>query len=137
VCETVESRFELVVLVAQRTRQIFSGAPLTIERDNDKYPVVALREIAERSIDTNGLREAVVKSYRRHIELDESEQEMADMLLEEQNLEGKSFDIGTDSFEEILQEESNKPGVEQELPADDEDEEEALDPMDEAEEEDA
>lgn len=100
--EIVPNRFELIVLAAQRTRQIFAGAPLTIERGNDKYPVVALREIAEQTVDTNLLSEAVVANYRKHIQLDETEQEMADMLLNEKD---GSLEIGANSFEEILTEE--------------------------------
>jgi DNA-directed RNA polymerase subunit omega len=101
----IPNRFELVIVAAQRTRQIFAGAAITITRDNDKYPVVALREIAEKAVDIDLLREDLVKSYRRHIELDESEQEMANMLTQEQGFDRNSFEIGGNSFEEIITEE--------------------------------
>jgi DNA-directed RNA polymerase subunit omega len=101
----VPNRFELVIVAAQRTRQIFAGSAITIARGNDKYPVVALREIAERAVDIDSLRESLVKSYRRHIELDESEQEMANMLTQEQGTDRSNFEIGANSFEEILSEE--------------------------------
>ncbi len=101
----IPNRFELVIVAAQRTRQIFAGAPITIKRGNDKYPVVALREIAEGAVDIDHLREALVKSYRRHIELDESEQEMANMLTQEQGFDRGSLEIGGTVFEEILTEE--------------------------------
>ncbi len=112
--KTISNRFELVVLAAQRTRQIFSGAPLTIERHNDKFPVVALREIAEGTVEADGLREAVTKSFRRHVQLDDSEQEMADMLLEEQTNKGTT-DIGVDSFEEILTEDELADSFQEEV----------------------
>lgn len=101
----VPNRFELVIVAAQRTRQIFSGAPVTIKRGNDKYPVVALREIAEKTVDIDLLREAMVKNYRRHLELDQSEQEMADMLTQEQGIDRGNFEIGGTTFEGILTEE--------------------------------
>lgn len=122
--KTVSNRFELVVLAAQRTRQIFAGAPVKIERHNDKYPVVALREIAEDAIDTQPLRDAVTQSFRRHIQLDESEQEMADMLLEEQAKKGGAFDIGAESFEEILTEEELARSFQEEVEEPEESEEE-------------
>ncbi|MBP6986134.1 MAG: DNA-directed RNA polymerase subunit omega [Alphaproteobacteria bacterium] len=101
----VPNRFELVILAAQRTREIFSGSAVTVNRGNDKFPVVALREIAEKTIDVNSLRDSLVKSYRRHIELDESEQEMANMLSQEQGYGKSNFEIGANSFEEIISEE--------------------------------
>lgn len=101
--QEVPNRFELVIVAAHRTRQIFAGAPITIKRGNDKYPVVALREIAEKAVDVDQLREGLVKSYRRHLELDESEQEMANMLTQEQGFDRGSMEIG--GFEEILTEE--------------------------------
>lgn len=61
--EIVPNRFDLVVVAAQRAKQIASGAPLTLDRDNDKDAVVALREIAEKSVDTDTLREETIQSY--------------------------------------------------------------------------
>lgn len=63
--EKVSSRFDLVVKASQRARQIAVGAPLTIERDNDKNPVVALREIADGTVDLQELEEATLMSFRR------------------------------------------------------------------------
>lgn len=82
----VPNRFELVVLAAQRVRNIIGGAPLTIERKNDKTPVVALREIAEGTIPLEPLWDEVIHGFRHHIELDETEREMADMLSGEQGV---------------------------------------------------
>jgi len=71
--EKVPNRFELVMLAAQRARKIGSGAALLIERDNDKNPVVALREIAGEKIATDDLKEEIVKNHQRVIEMDDTE----------------------------------------------------------------
>ena len=70
----VPNRFELVLLAAQRAREITSGAPPSIDLDNDKNPVVALREIAEETVGLLQLREAVVRGMQKHVELDEAEE---------------------------------------------------------------
>ena len=70
----VPNRFELVLLAAQRAREITSGAPLSIDRDDDKNPVVALREIADETVGLAHLKESVVRGLQKHIELDEAEE---------------------------------------------------------------
>jgi DNA-directed RNA polymerase subunit omega len=70
----VPNRFELVLLAAQRAREITSGAPLSIDRDDDKNPVVALREIADETVGLPHLREAVVRGMQKHVEFDEAEE---------------------------------------------------------------
>jgi DNA-directed RNA polymerase subunit omega len=70
----VPNRFELVLLAAQRAREITSGAPLSIDRDDDKNPVIALREIADETVGLPRLREAVVRGMQKHVELDEAEE---------------------------------------------------------------
>jgi DNA-directed RNA polymerase subunit omega len=70
----VPNRFELVLLAAQRAREITSGVPLSIDRDDDKNPVVALREIADETISLPHLKEAVVRGMQKHIETDEPEE---------------------------------------------------------------
>ncbi|MFO1089792.1 MAG: DNA-directed RNA polymerase subunit omega [Hyphomicrobiales bacterium] len=72
--DKVPNRFELVLLSAHRARMISQGAPLTVERDNDKNPVVALREIADQAIDRDDLKEDYVHSMQKHVEVDEPEQ---------------------------------------------------------------
>lgn len=72
----VPNRFELVLLSAKRAREISAGSPLTVTRDNDKNPVVALREISENSIDIPALRENLVRSMQRHVFVDNSESEL-------------------------------------------------------------
>jgi DNA-directed RNA polymerase subunit omega len=70
----VPNRFELVLLAAQRAREITSGGPPTIDPDNDKNPVIALREIAEETIGLAHLKESVVRGLQKHVELDEAEE---------------------------------------------------------------
>jgi DNA-directed RNA polymerase subunit omega len=69
----VPNRFDLVLLAAQRAREITSGAPLTLERDDDKNPVVALREIAEETVTLDHLRDSLVRGMQKHVEIDEPE----------------------------------------------------------------
>jgi len=71
----IPNRFDLVMVAAQRARDISSGAALTIERDNDKNPVVALREIADTTIDLDALTNAVVQGLRKHVETEEPAEE--------------------------------------------------------------
>jgi DNA-directed RNA polymerase subunit omega len=70
----VPNRFELVLLAAQRAREITSGGPLTLDRDDDKNPVVALREIAEETVGLEHLRSSVVRGMQKHVEIDEPEE---------------------------------------------------------------
>jgi DNA-directed RNA polymerase subunit omega len=67
----IPNRFELVMLAAQRARDVSAGAPLTIERDNDKNPVVALREIAEGTVELDHLRYELIHGLRRHVEIED------------------------------------------------------------------
>jgi DNA-directed RNA polymerase subunit omega len=73
--EKVPNRFELVMLAAQRSRDISAGAEITIDRDNDKNPVVALREIADETVDHEKLTDALVRSLQKVPEIDEPEEE--------------------------------------------------------------
>jgi len=66
--EKVPNRFELVMLAAQRAREVSSGAPLTLDRDNDKNPVVALREIADSTVGLDELQENLIRGLQRHNE---------------------------------------------------------------------
>jgi DNA-directed RNA polymerase subunit omega len=70
----VPNRFELVLLAAQRAREITSGAPLSVDRDDDKNPVVALREIAEATVGLDHLEESLVRGMQKHIEIEEPEE---------------------------------------------------------------
>ena len=79
--DKVPNRFDLVMLAAHRARTISTGAPLTVERDNDKNPVVALREIADEAIPVEDLREEAIEALQRHIEVDEPEEDRMAMLM--------------------------------------------------------
>jgi DNA-directed RNA polymerase subunit omega len=72
----IPNRFDLVMVAAQRAREITSGAQLTVERDRDKNPVVALREIAEETTDLEVLAESLVQSMQKHVEIDEPEEDV-------------------------------------------------------------
>ena len=69
--DKVENRFELVLLASHRARQISSGGQITVPRDNDKNPVVALREIAEETLSPEDLKEDLIHSLQKHVEGDE------------------------------------------------------------------
>lgn len=76
----VPNRFELVLLAGQRARDVSSGSRLTVERDNDKNPVVALREIAEQTVDLETLRNALVTNLQHRVEVDEPEEDDLDVM---------------------------------------------------------
>lgn len=86
----VPNRFDLVLLASQRGRQIIGGAPLTIDRDNDKNPVVALREIAEGTVSLNDLQENLIEGLQKHLRADEPEEEYIQLLAEEHSFAGES-----------------------------------------------
>jgi DNA-directed RNA polymerase subunit omega len=71
--DKLPNRFELVLLAAHRARLVSQGAPLTIERDRDKDPVVALREIAGETVNKDDLREEYIHAMQKHVEVDEPE----------------------------------------------------------------
>ena len=73
--DKVQNRFDLVMLAAHRARVISSGSEPMVERERDKNPVVALREIAEETVKTDGLREDFIHSMQRHVEVDEPEED--------------------------------------------------------------
>ena len=72
----IPNRFELVLLAAQRAREITSGTPLSIDRDDDKNPVVALREIAETTVSPGDLKEELIHNLQKYVEVDEPEPEV-------------------------------------------------------------
>jgi DNA-directed RNA polymerase subunit omega len=79
--DKVPNRFELVMLAAHRAREIAAGSPVTVDRDNDKNPVVALREIAEETQIASVLRERLIESYQTQIEVDEPEEDQMALLM--------------------------------------------------------
>ena len=78
--DKVPNRFELVMLAAHRARSLASGSPLTVDRDNDKNPVVALREIADETLTADQLRKSAIESFQRQIEVDEPEEDVMTLL---------------------------------------------------------
>ena len=78
--EKVQNRFELVAFAAQRSREISAGSDIRVERDNDKNPVVALREIADDHADAGELKESLVQSMQKHVEIDEPEEDGFDTI---------------------------------------------------------
>ena len=88
--QKVQNRFDLVLYAAQRARQLSAGAPLTIERDNDKNPVVALREIAEATVSLPELERHLIEGLQKHVMGDEPEEEYLELLSEEQTFAGEA-----------------------------------------------
>jgi DNA-directed RNA polymerase subunit omega len=78
--DKVDNRFELVLLASHRARMISSGSPLTVDRDRDKNPVVALREIADTTISPEDLQEDLIHSLQKHVDVDEPEPESVPMI---------------------------------------------------------
>lgn len=83
--DKVANHFELVMLAAHRAREIATGSELTVPRDNDKNPVVALREIAEETLTAEYLREAAIQSHQTQIEVDEPEEDQMALLMGAEN----------------------------------------------------
>jgi DNA-directed RNA polymerase subunit omega len=82
--DKVKNRFELVMVASQRARKIGSGAAITVDRDNDKNPVVALREIADETVDVEELKEDLIRNNQRVIALDDDGEDVIDMMDGEQ-----------------------------------------------------
>ena len=78
--DKVENRFDLVLLASHRARMISSGAPITIDRDNDKNPVVALREIADETVSPGDLKEDLIHTLQKYVEVDEPESEAVPLI---------------------------------------------------------
>jgi len=85
----VPNRFDLVMRAAQRARAVSAGSSLTVERDNDKNPVVALREIADGTVDVEELGNALIKDQQKHVEMDEPEEDEMDLIAMQQEMSGE------------------------------------------------
>ena len=86
--EKIPNRFELVLLAAQRARNLSRGEELTVDRDNDKNPVIALREIAEETVPLEKLEQDLVKSLSRAPEPEPADEEVLDLIPTDQNIFG-------------------------------------------------
>jgi len=128
----IPNRFELVMMAAQRARDVATGATLSIDRDNDKNPVVALREIADETIGLDELRNALIKGHQKVVEPDEPEDDIVELMAGEQawaqqmsmgedDLAGEGEELGADidadaegdgdDEEDVLASMENEPGI--------------------------
>lgn len=104
-CEDkVENRFELVLVAADRARQISAGAPLLVERDNDKNTVVALREIAEDLLIPADVRENIVHDLQRFVEVDEPEEDDLSILEASRRASGDGTELTPEALDKASQE---------------------------------
>ena len=112
--EKLPNRFELVMVAAQRARKIGSGAALTLDRDNDKNPVVALREIAESTVDVDELKEEIIRGKQRIIAMDDDGEDVVDSMEGEEEWKAMARGAGTINMdsEDDEDEEDAEPGLE-------------------------
>jgi DNA-directed RNA polymerase subunit omega len=103
--EKVVNRFELVVLASERAKRINSGAPITVDRDNDKDAVIALREIAASNVDIQTLRDSLVARLQKLNKIDEIESD--DEVIEAENIE-EDFEYISDGSEFFMGEDNNE-----------------------------
>ena len=103
--DKVENRFDLVLLASHRARMISSGAPLQVDRDNDKNPVVALREIADAHLTPDDLQEDLIHSLQKHVEVDEPEVEVVPSLTPAGAAPESSDAAGDIQFDRMTEEE--------------------------------
>jgi DNA-directed RNA polymerase subunit omega len=92
--QLVPNRFELVMMAAQRARDIHGGSELRVDRDNDKNPVVALREIADETLALDDLRESLIRGHQRPPEVDEPEDEIVELMAGEVGYQGAAMPEG-------------------------------------------
>src|SRR5262245_60110005 len=107
----VPNRFDLVLVAAQRAREITAGAPLTLDRDDDKNPVVALREIADEAVPIDRLQDQLIRGMQKHVEIEEPEE----AIELESNLFGLTEALGVGALDEDVEDE---PAEEEELAED-------------------
>jgi DNA-directed RNA polymerase subunit omega len=115
--DKVENRFELVLLAAHRARAISGGSAVTVDPDKDKNPVIALREIAEQTVQTEDMREGLIHSLQKNVEVDEPEAAAAPVMQTERRLPmlGRD-DMSTDTVVDVLTEEQLLRGLESMTP---------------------
>lgn len=97
----IPNRFDLVMVAAQRARELAGGAPLSLDRDNDKNPVVALREIAEDTVSIDVLQNSLIKGHQRHVDQDEPEEEIVELMAGEHDWVRESDDEAGGLSEEM------------------------------------
>jgi DNA-directed RNA polymerase subunit omega len=102
--DKVDNRFELVLLAGHRARQISQGQPITIDRDNDKNPVVALREIADETLSPGDLKEDLIHSLQKHVEVDEPEADAAQITATEETVDAPDAPEESIAFDRMTEE---------------------------------
>ena len=110
--DKVSNRFELVLLAAHRARSIASGSHITVDPDNDKNPVIALREIADKTIPPEDLREGLIHSIQKNVEVDEPERAAAPQLPQERRPMLARDDQASDTQVDVITEEQMLRGME-------------------------
>lgn len=99
--EKIDNRFELVLLSGHRARMLAGGAEATVERDNDKNPVIALREIGDEMISAEDLEEEFIHSMQKYVEVDEPETEIVPMISATGEVSNLGEDANTTTFEQM------------------------------------
>lgn len=100
--DKVPNRFDLVMLAAQRAREISAGAPLALERDNDKNPVVALREIADSLVELDTLQQSLISGLQKQVEAEEPEEDMMELLAADSQVAGVPYEAPAEPPEEEI-----------------------------------
>lgn len=98
--DKVDNRFELVLVASHRARMLAAGAPITIDRDRDKNPVVALREIADATVSPDDLKEDLIHSLQKYVEVDEPEPDAVPMISAGGNADSDDADVAMDRMSE-------------------------------------
>lgn len=111
--DKIPNRFELVLFSAHRARGMSAGSEILVERDNDKNPVVALREIADEKLEPDDLREQLVSSMQRQVDVDEPEADM--QVMAPQLAPAETVETDVEEGEEALQEVSAPPMAEEDI----------------------
>ena len=111
--DKIPNRFELVLFSAHRARGMSAGSEILVERDNDKNPVVALREIADEKLEPDDLREQLVSSMQRQVDVDEPEADM--QVMAPQLAPAETVETDVEAGEEALQELSAPPMAEEDI----------------------
>jgi DNA-directed RNA polymerase subunit omega len=106
--DKVDNRFDLVLMASHRARAISSGSPINVARDNDKNPVVALREIGDAKLSPGDLREDLIHALQKHVEVDEPEAEAAPPMVDPQS----QIELGADAEFDRMTEEDLLRGLE-------------------------
>jgi DNA-directed RNA polymerase, omega subunit len=112
--DKVESRFDLVLYSAFRSREIAEGAEIQVDRENDKNPVVALREIAENKLDSDNLEEELIESLQTQIDVDEADEDYIPLIQQETNTPDQSS-LSEDESSPESEEPEQKQMTEEEL----------------------